>query len=1087
MRRGRGRAQIGIIHRDLKARNILVTQSGEPKLLDFGIAKLVESGESAFDVTATGRERLTPSSASPEQAKGGRVTAASDVYALGVLLYELLAEQGPYRFSTAHPSREEVVLVVCEQEPPAPSAVVGNAETQHKLRGALDAIVRRATRKDPSERYQSTAELAADVERYLNGDKSVLPATASFRGAHRPVFWRRAAVAAAVLTVLAIGAVFFVGRASWKTASPSQPPAARTEPPAKSVAVLPFENLSAEPENAFFATGVQDAILTVLAKVADLKVLSRASVEQYSNQATRDIGEISRALNVAHVIEGGVQRAGNRVRVTARLVDARTGEQKWAQNYDRELADVFEIQSQIAQTIVAQLQAKLLPREKAAIEVPSTRDAVAYDLYVRARDIVDSYLNAPDAKASLEQAIELLTEATRRDPQFAVAWCYAARAHSIIVGLGLDPDAVHRRQADAAVERAFVLAPELPEAHFAKAELFYRTARLEQAEREIALALPGMPNSAPLHTLAGNAWRRQGRWREAEQIFVKAVELDPKNTNAVTFLADTQILMRRYAEAIATYERALAAGFDPVVFEVRVATIEFMATGRSGRVREALARAPADLDVSGGETPWRIMFALMDRDYDRAAAALASSPRSTFQEIDHSFHYPRSWYEGVIARAAGRSDEARAAFRRALADLGADEKDLRISYRGLTVIGQARAALGEKESAIQYAERAAQAVGIHWNAYDAPLVQQGLAQVYTWTGEHGRALEILERLVRSPGYLNYGQLLHDPAWEPLRGNPRFQALTASLAPGAEAQPFSPAREEVMVVEKSIAVLPFENLSVEPQNAFLAVGVQDAILTDLGKVADLKVLSRASVEQYSDTKSRDLRAISRELNVAHVIEGAVQSAGGRVRVTARLVDARTGEQKWAQQYDRELADVFSMQSQIAQTIVRQLQARLLPSEKAAIEVPPTRDPIAYDLYLRGREMVDSYTNAPDAKASLEQAIGLLTEATQRDPQFVVAWCYAARARMVITALGLAPDRSHARQAEAELERAVALNPELPEVHFAKAELFYRNGGRYEQAEREIALALPGCRTALLCTPSPAMSGADRGAGMRLSRF
>jgi tetratricopeptide (TPR) repeat protein len=478
------------------------------------------------------------------------------------------------------------------------------------------------------------------------------------------------------------------------------------------------------------------------------------------------------------VIEGGVQRVGNRVRVTARLVDARTAQQKWAANYDRELADVFSIQSEIAQTIVAQLQAKLLPSEKAAIEVPPTRDAVAYDLYLRAREMVDSYLHAPDAKASLEQAIGLLAEATERDPQFAVAWSYAARARSIIVGLGLDPGAIHAREAEAALERAFGLAPGLPEAHFAKAENLYRTAKLEQAEREIALALPGMPNSAPLHTLAGNVWRRQARWHEAEKSLIKAVELDPKNANAFMFLADTQILMRRYAEAIATYERARAAGFDSVLFDVRVGAIDFLATGRSERLRGALARAPADLDQSGGETPWRIMFALMDREYDRAADALRSSPRSTFQEVDHSYHYPRSWYEGVIARAAGRNDEAHAAFKGVLADL----EKRRQSARAMAVIAQAEAAMGEKERAIQLAERAAQMIGLTWNAYDAPLVQQGLAQVYTWTGEHDRALEIVERLVGSPGYLSYGHLLHDPAWEPLRGSARCQAILASLAP-----------------------------------------------------------------------------------------------------------------------------------------------------------------------------------------------------------------------------------------------------------------------------------------------------------------
>jgi adenylate cyclase len=207
----------------------------------------------------------------------------------------------------------------------------------------------------------------------------------------------------------------------------------------------------------------------------------------------------------------------------------------------------------------------------------------------------------------------------------------------------------------------------------------------------------------------------------------------------------------------------------------------------------------------------------------------------------------------------------------------------------------------------------------------------------------------------------------------------------------------------------------------------------------------------------------------------------------VRVTARLVDARTGEQKWAENYDRELADVFTIQSQIAQTIVARLQAKLLPREKAAIEVPPTRDLVAYDLYVRARDMVDSYLNAPDAIAALEQAIGLLADATQRDPQFAVAWSYAARARSIIAALSHEPGGIHVREAEAALERAFGLDPELAEAHFAKAELFYRNGGRYEQAEREIALALPGCQTALLCTPSPAMSGADRPAGMRLSRF
>jgi TolB-like protein len=441
-----------VIHRDLKPGNILVNAAGEPKLLDFGIAKLcqLEDGGSV-DVTAPGRQHLTPSCASPEQARGESVTAASDVYELGALLFEMLTGRSPHRFTTSHPSREEVVRVICEQEPERPSVAATDPEMRRELRGDLDQIVLHALHKEPARRYASAAAFAEDVRRHLSGLRVQAPRVTSFKRAERSIARNRPlvrpsfAAAAVVLTLGTVAAALWFGAAKLRgTSTASSSPQAAAALPEKSIVVLPFENLSAEPENAFFAVGVQDAILTDLAKVADLKVLSRASVEQYSNPKTRDIREISRALNVAHVIEGGVQRAGNRVRVTARLVDGRTGEQKWAENYDRELADVFTIQSQIAQTIVARLQAKLLPREKAAIEVPPTRDPVAYDLYLRAREMVDGYTNAQDPKASLEQAIGLLTEATQRDPQFAVAWCYAARARMVITALGLAPDGTTR-------------------------------------------------------------------------------------------------------------------------------------------------------------------------------------------------------------------------------------------------------------------------------------------------------------------------------------------------------------------------------------------------------------------------------------------------------------------------------------------------------------------------------------------------------------------------------------------------------------------------------------------------------------------
>jgi tetratricopeptide (TPR) repeat protein len=284
-----------------------------------------------------------------------------------------------------------------------------------------------------------------------------------------------------------------------------------------------------------------------------------------------------------------------------------------------------------------------------------------------------------------------------------------------------------------------------------------------------------------LYTLAGNVYRRQARWEEAERMLAKAVELDPRNVNAVGFLADTQVLRRRYPEAIATFERARSLGFDPVMFAVRVGTIDFLASGRTERLRGALSRLPADVEIAGGETPWRILLALIDREYDQAARVLAASPRATFQDVDLSFHYPRAWYEAVIARAAGKQEDARASFEAVLTQFGVRD-NRHLPARALAVAAQAAAGVGEKDLATFLGGCATEAMPIERDAYDGPLVLQGMAQVYVWTGEHDAALAIVERLAKLPGYLSYGHLLLDPAWEPVRGSERFQAVLSSLAP-----------------------------------------------------------------------------------------------------------------------------------------------------------------------------------------------------------------------------------------------------------------------------------------------------------------
>jgi TolB-like protein/Tfp pilus assembly protein PilF len=567
----------------------------------------------------------------------------------------------------------------------------------------------------------------------------------------------------------------------WRSASQSTT-LTSAKIPEKSIAVLPFENLSAERENAFFTDGVQDEILTNLGKVSDLKVISHWSVQQYKSGTARNLREIGQQLGVAYILEGSVQRVPDRLRVSAQLIDARNDSQIWAETYDREVADLFKIQSEIAQSIVTHLQAKLSPQEKANIEERPTSDLAAFDLYLQAKEIVDTYLEAADPGASLLRAVRLLDEAIERDPSFALAFCYATRAHDLLYFLDLDPSPARNLLAEAAVTKALKLRPNMPEAHVAMADHYFRCHRdYEAAQRELAVARPSLPNSVSFFTLAGYIERRRGQWPEAERDFASAVRIDPRNPNAVNLIVDTYVLERRFPEAKAAYDRAIAAGSQQPIAYIRRAALDFGETGDATTLRAALAKWP-EVDVGGGETAWRIMLALIDRDFDAAYRALAQSPRADFQEVDFSFYFPRAWYEAIIARARGDEAKALGAFADARAVF---ERRLQLKPedpRTLAVLAQVDAGLGRKDRAIREAKHAVELMPMSRDAYDAPLVQQGLAQVYAWTGEKEAAVKVLEQIISVPGYLSYGYLRFDPQWAPLRGDPRFDKLVARVQP-----------------------------------------------------------------------------------------------------------------------------------------------------------------------------------------------------------------------------------------------------------------------------------------------------------------
>ena len=473
-------------------------------------------------------------------------------------------------------------------------------------------------------------------------------------------------------------------------------------------------------------------------------------------------------------MEGSVRRVRDRLRINAELIDARTDTHIWAETYDRTAADLFAIQSELAESIVSQLKAKLSPQQKAEIEERPTQDLDAFELYLQAKAIIDSYINATDVRAALLQALKSLDEAIQRDPNFVSAYCYAARANDLLFFFDLDPTPDRISLADAAVNAALRLRPDSAEAHFARADYLFRCLRdYDRAMEELAIARPGLPNSTPFFILSGYINRRRNHFHEAERDFSTAFALDPRNPNAYNLLADTYVLQRRFPEAVHVSDNVLAAGEQTPIVRFRRASAILYGTGDTGPLREILTKYP-DMEFAGGHTPFRAWMAMLDGNYAEAERLLAASPRQDFQDIDFSFYYPKSWYQAMIARAKGDSARATAAFRECR-EILAQRLIVKPEHaRTIAVLAQVDAGLGQKELALQEAQHAIDLMPISKDIYDGALVLEGLAQVYTWSGEHDRAIEVLQKLVSIPSYINYARLKLHPLWKPLRGDPSLK-------------------------------------------------------------------------------------------------------------------------------------------------------------------------------------------------------------------------------------------------------------------------------------------------------------------------
>ena len=556
---------------------------------------------------------------------------------------------------------------------------------------------------------------------------------------------------------------------------------------AKSIAVLPFENLSEEKANAFFTDGVQDEILTDLAKIADLKVISRTSVMQYKSGVARNLRKIGEELGVAHVVEGSVQRAANKMRVNAQLIDTRTDAHLWAQTYDRDLADVFAIQSEIAKAIADQLQAKLSPNEKKAIEQPPTTDLAAFDLYSRAKSLLLTVTFSVTGEPDVRKAIELLDEAVKRDPSFFDAYCQLAWAHEFLYAVtGSDHTPARLALAEAAVQAATRLRPDAAETHLARAQYLYNGLRdYAGALAELEIAQRALPNDPRLFALTGYILRRRGQPKEGLRNVQRAVELDPRNFDTLQQIALSYQQLGRYAEAIAALDRALAIVPDNV--ETQAERAEFYVFWKADTrplhqtIDAILAQGPAAI-VSAASS-W-FSCALVERDPAAAERALVALADNDCWD-EGAINLSRSFGEGLLARMTKDEARARTAFEAARAE---QEKIVQAQPDygpALCVLGLIDAALGRKDLALDEGRRAIVLTPLENDVNNGSRVLQYFAITAAWAGDKELALQQLETGLRAPDaslMLSYGALKLFPVWDPLRGDPRFEKIVASLAP-----------------------------------------------------------------------------------------------------------------------------------------------------------------------------------------------------------------------------------------------------------------------------------------------------------------